>query len=256
MRTIIVGDVHGCLEELKELLDLVRLCEDDHLIFIGDLIDRGPQSAETVRFVSALAGRSSVQLIQGNHEEKFLRWLSHINSGSSAVQHMKGIEEFPDLAAGLGEKELAFLRSAWYAYPIPGSDWLCVHGGIPGTIRFNLKNGFRSGEHSVKDFPGLDLLNKTRYLSPDGKFVALGAEQPGWPYWAEVYDGRYGKVFFGHHPFLQPGPAVFPFASGIDTGCVYGGWLTACILEAEGGTRYLNVRAHRQYAERIRIEPT
>lgn len=250
-RTIVIGDVHGCLDELKELLDRAGRTDDDHLVFIGDLIDRGPYSAETVRFVAALAAQCSVQLIMGNHEEKFLRWLKHIDNGSPAAQQMKGVEEFPALSGQLGESELAFLKSAWWAYRIPGSEWLCVHGGIPGATRLNLQNNFRCEEHSTKDYPGLDLLNKTRYLSPEGKFVSLGAEQPGWPYWAEVYDGRFGKVFFGHQPFMQSEPAFFSHAAGIDTGCVYGGWLTACVMQADGQIRFLHVKARKKYAERL-----
>lgn len=75
MRNIIIGDVHGCLDELKELINKLELSSADHLFFIGDLIDKGPDSVGVVKYVYELSKLYSTVLILGNHEEKFLRFL-------------------------------------------------------------------------------------------------------------------------------------------------------------------------------------
>jgi hypothetical protein len=93
------------------------------------------------------------------------------------------------------------------------------------------------------------LLTKVRYLSPDGKFIALGEESPNDRFWAEKYDGAHGHVYFGHQPFIQSSPKQFPFATGIDTGCVYGGWLSAVEISTTGAT-YTSVPAKTKYVTR------
>jgi hypothetical protein len=80
-RTVVIGDVHGCLEELKELLAEIAAYDDgrglpkgrDRLIFVGDLVDRGPDPVGVVHFVQDLGAAC----VLGNHEEKHVRWAKH-----------------------------------------------------------------------------------------------------------------------------------------------------------------------------------
>ena len=78
MRHIVIGDIHVCLGELDELLSLLILQETESLYFIGDLIDRRPDSAGVLRRVRKLSDVYHVTLILGNHKEKFLRYLKNI----------------------------------------------------------------------------------------------------------------------------------------------------------------------------------
>jgi diadenosine tetraphosphatase ApaH/serine/threonine PP2A family protein phosphatase len=99
---------------------------------------------------------------------------------------------------------------------------------------------YRYGIHSPKEFKGLELLTLTRYLNPEGQFVSLGHETPQDLFWAESYDGRYGRIVFGHQPFPDdPAPRRFPHAIGIDTGCVQGGRLSALVFKEDGMIAYL-----------------
>ena len=230
MKTIIIGDVHGCLDELNQLLLELAPTEYDHLIFIGDLIDRGPDSAGVVERVVELSVRHRVSLILGNHEEKFLRYRRHLEEGKGGERQMLGTEVFPTLMERLQPIHFEFLEAAYYSLHLPEYRTLLVHGGIPGQVKFPLPATYRYGEHSPRDYPGLDLLTKTRFLDENGKFVALNAQQPHHNYWADTYDGRYGHVVFGHQPFMEAAPKEFPFATGVDTGCVYGGKLSALVL--------------------------
>ena len=233
-KTFIIGDVHGCIEELLELIEILAPADDDRIIFIGDLIDRGPDSLGVVRKVVHWSNRFNVQLVLGNHEEKFLRYVQHIKSASGLEREMKGIDEFPDLLSGLHDHELTFLQSAYHALHLPEWNTLLVHGGLWRNVDFPLPATYRFLDNHNSTKKRLTLLNKTRYLNPEGMFVALEQEKPGDSFWAEVYDGQWGHVFFGHQPFMQSEPKRFTHATGIDTGCVYGGWLSAVEIKDEG----------------------
>ena len=85
---------------------------------------------------------------------------------------------------------------------------------------------------SNKRRKAFERIMRTRYLDPaTGKMLELGKNKPGDPFWAEVYDGRFGHVVFGHEPLY--GVTFFPYATGIDTSAVYGGLLTALVYEDE-----------------------
>src|SRR5262250_33966 len=70
MRTLIIGDIHGCYDELRDLFDAVALVADDRVVSVGDLVDRGPQPGEVVRWFRERAG---AVVIMGNHERKHVR---------------------------------------------------------------------------------------------------------------------------------------------------------------------------------------
>ena len=70
MRTVVVGDVHGCFDELVELLDVVRLRADDLLVSVGDIVDRGPAPGAVVRLFRE---RPNSVVVMGNHERKHVR---------------------------------------------------------------------------------------------------------------------------------------------------------------------------------------
>lgn len=73
-RLVVIGDVHGCIEELEALLARVRLVASDRVVFLGDLVDRGPESAAVVRLARTVcAARLGSTCLLGNHEMKLLR---------------------------------------------------------------------------------------------------------------------------------------------------------------------------------------
>ncbi len=246
-RTFIIGDVHGCIDELQELMQQLAPSANDHIIFIGDLIDRGPDSLGVVREVVRWSNRFNVQLVLGNHEEKFLRYVHHIKAASGLETEMKGIDEFPNLLSGLNDDELTFLQRAYHALHLPDWNTLLVHGGVWRNVDFPLPATYRFLDNHNFDKKRLALLNKTRYLNPEGMFVSLGEEKASDSFWAEVYEGQWGHVFFGHQSFLQVEPKRFTHATGIDTGCVYGGWLSAVEINGEG-VSYTSVPARKSYS--------
>jgi len=192
MRHIIIGDIHGCIDELKLLIQKLELQQDDHLYFIGDLIDRGPDSPGVVKYARTLSEKYQVVLILGNHEEKFLRYLHNKAHDFYAMKNMKGIEEFDKLILQLDEADIKFLSSAYINYNISSQNICLVHGGIPGNNKINLSINHQFSHEILKSKKGFELILKTRYLDESGNFISLGQENEKSVFWADRYDGKYG----------------------------------------------------------------
>lgn len=137
-RLILVGDVHGCLKELRQLMERIEPAVEDRIIFIGDLIDKGPDSIGVVRFAVELAKTHRVELILGNHEEKFLRYVRHCREGDGKELQMQGTESYPVLMESLTKEELHWLEGAYYSLHLPEQNLLLVHAGIPCQVHFAL----------------------------------------------------------------------------------------------------------------------
>jgi hypothetical protein len=134
------------------------------------------------------------------------------------------------LLSGLSKEGLDLIRSACYSIYLREENITLLHGGIFPLPKFPFPETYCYETHNPKELKGLDMITKIRYLSPEGKFVGLNEETETDRYWAETYDGSFGHIYFGHQPFLQDSPKEFPFATCLDTGCVFGGWLSAVQL--------------------------
>jgi serine/threonine protein phosphatase 1 len=129
-KTYIIGDVHGCIDKFQELIQHLAPASDDQLIFSGDLIDRGPNSPAVVRQVVQWSKQINVNLILGNHEEKFLLYVQHIKDENGFENQMKRTDEFPQLLNSLCDNELHFLGQAYHSLHIPEINTLLIHGGV------------------------------------------------------------------------------------------------------------------------------
>ena len=230
-RHIIIGDVHGCNRELQALINQLKLSIHDNLYFIGDLIDKGPDSIGVIQTVYKLSRKYKVKLILGNHEEKFLRFLKNKESNVNALQAMKNTEVFEQLDNLASKDEIDMLKNAYFYYKLPEHNYLLVHAGLPNDISLSLTDFPKYGKHFEKPFKKLRLLTMTRNLNKLGKFLSLGEESEGKYFWAEKYDGKYGTIVYGHEAYIGEGIKKYNNAIGIDTGCVYGGALTALVIE-------------------------
>jgi serine/threonine protein phosphatase 1 len=209
-RTVVVGDIHGCYEELLDLMDRVGLAAGDHVISVGDLVTKGPGNAAVIDFFRAEKNRRA---IIGNHERVLLQKYLGIDVKLES-HHAQAIADF---GARLGE----YMK--WVAALPPYidlGDYLVVHAG--------LRPGRSLVEQEITD------LTEIRQIVIEDK------ETP----WFDVYDGDQ-TVIFGHWVFNEP--VVRENAIGIDTGCVYGGRLTACVLPER---HLVSVPARRAYARK------
>lgn len=242
-RTIVIGDVHGCLEELEELLALTAPGPGDRLVFLGDLLDRGPDPVGVLRRVRGLGA----ECVLGNHEEKHLRFAAHEARRREDPRYRNPMRAFdPKRAAEharLGHDDLLWLASLprWIAL---GGGWVAVHGGlVPGV--------------PLAAQPP-DWALKLRYVDAAGRPVPRDAGDAGLPgvrRWAEAWAGP-SSVVYGHFPHElgeprrdEPRPGVL--CMGIDTGCVYGGALTALVLP---GPEIVQVRSRQRLARAAESE--
>jgi hypothetical protein len=232
-RTFVIGDVHGCLYELQQLWAQLPLTPDSEIIFLGDLIDKGPDSDGVLAFVRARQREYRVVIVVGNHELKALR----------RVARGLAVEFTPQA------DNLALLQSALPYYPFWAG--LAVHAGVfPAFLRqYPVLPDLAHAEHWPPRLrERLKRLTFCRFVNPHGQTVVLGQEQPEDRFWAEVYTGHFGQIFFGHQPWLN-GVRLFPHAVGLDTGCVYGGTLSAACLEPNQPLRFFQVPAAQRWAE-------
>jgi len=190
-RTLFIGDVHGCLDELRALIRKAALTPADRVVLLGDLVAKGPDSVGVVQFVRE-HGYASVM---GNHEAHVLRaW-----DGEHAA-----------IKEALGEDGRAWLAARPLFLRIEPLDVIAVHAGVVPGIPLEQQER----EH----------LLTMRSIRPDG----TGSKRPreGTP-WAQHWKGP-GHVIFGHDAIR--GLQRLPMATGLDTGCAYGRELTGLLL--------------------------
>ncbi|SED90658.1 polynucleotide 3'-phosphatase /polynucleotide 5'-hydroxyl-kinase /polynucleotide 2',3'-cyclic phosphate phosphodiesterase [Streptomyces sp. 2231.1] len=207
----IVGDIHGCAFELESLLTKLGYVDGVHpegrtAVFVGDLVDRGPDTPGVLRRVMSMVKSGDALCVPGNHENKYGRHLK-----GRKVQHTHGLAE--TVAQMEGESEefkaevRAFLDGLVSHYVLDGGRLVVCHAGLPekyhgrtsGRVRSHALYGETTGETDEFGLP-------VRYP------------------WAEDYRGR-AAVVYGHTPV--PEATWLNNTICLDTGAVFGGKLTA-----------------------------
>ncbi|MFF4887857.1 polynucleotide kinase-phosphatase [Streptomyces nigra] len=207
----IIGDVHGCASELEALLGKLGYVDGVHpegrtAVFVGDLVDRGPDSPGVLRRVMAMVKSGDALCVPGNHENKYGRHLK-----GRKVQHTHGLAETIEQMEGESEEFRAevreFIDGLVSHYVLDGGRLVVCHAGLPekyhgrtsGRVRSHALYGDTTGETDEFGLP-------VRYP------------------WAEDYRGR-AAVVYGHTPV--PEATWLNNTICLDTGAVFGGKLTA-----------------------------
>jgi diadenosine tetraphosphatase ApaH/serine/threonine PP2A family protein phosphatase len=155
--------------------------------------------------------------------------------------------------ADLDEADLVFLRSAVLFDRDRDRQLLFVHGGLYPRY-FEVygrlpEDAALISQLDKKHRERLSRLTMIRHVDIKGQMVALGQETTKTRFWAETYDGREGLTCFGHAPALGR-PRVFAHAIGLDTGCAFGGSLTAAVFRGgRGSYEFVSISARRKYAD-------
>ncbi len=212
-RVFVIGDVHGCYDELQALLDIAPLTADDQIVHIGDLVDRGPNPAAVVDFFRETPNATS---LLGNRDDK------HIRSHDGEIDY----SEVRNITRAQFEDPVRYAAAVDYMRTLPlyieTDDAVLVHGyyepGLPPAAqRRDVLLGHDSGADRLP------------------------------PRWYAYYDGEKPLVF-GHrdYPFLHYKRQAY----AIDTRCVYGGTLTGLLLP--DFVTY-SVPARRDYWQDVRV---
>lgn len=238
----LIGDIHGCYEELLALLTRLGYAPDTtavwrhpsgrRLVFLGDLVDRGPKVVETAKLMMNAVEAGAAFCVPGNHDDKLLRAL---RGRKVTIAH--GLDKSLEQIAALPEEE----REAFMARFISFADglvshlWLdsgnlvAAHAGMKETMQ-----GRASGR--VRDF--------ALYGETTGETDEFGL--PVRYNWAGEYRGH-ASVVYGHTPV--PAPQWLNNTINLDTGCVFGGALTALRWPEK---ELVSVPAYATYAEPVR----
>jgi bis(5'-nucleosyl)-tetraphosphatase (symmetrical) len=251
MATYAIGDIQGCFDELKALLQACGYRKNDRLWFVGDLVNRGPKSLEVLRFVRDLGDRAVVVL--GNHD-------LHLVTQHEGFERKRKDDTFADVLEAKDADELVdWLRTRpmmhfaeGYAMLHAGllPQWsveqaLALGGEVNAALRAPdyrefLKNMYGSRPEAWSDsLRGWDRLRvivnamtRMRFCTRKGKmeFHAKGAKPPpGYLPWYETRPAKETPIVFGH--WSQLGLRLDARASCLDSGCVWGGSLSALRLE-------------------------
>ncbi|MEU8526188.1 polynucleotide kinase-phosphatase [Streptomyces sp. NPDC048629] len=207
----IVGDIHGCRSELETLLAKLGYVDGHHpegrtAVFVGDLVDRGPDSPGVLRRVMSMVAAGDALCVPGNHENKLGRWLKGRN-----VQETHGLAETIEQLGRESEEFRAevgtFIDGLVSHYVLDEGRLVVCHAGLPekyhgrtsGRVRSHALYGDTTGETDEFGLP-------VRYP------------------WAEEYRGR-ATVVYGHTPV--PDTSWINNTICLDTGAVFGGKMTA-----------------------------
>jgi hypothetical protein len=216
-RTIVVGDLHGCVDELRDLLRKCGYAPGDRLVSVGDIVAKGPDSQAVVQLLREEGGLG----VLGNHDAHALK--AHEEGASSKPERQQLLRTLTGPDWAYLEALPLYLRLG--REKAHGPETAVVHAGaVPGKA---LEEQDR------------ELLLTIRSIRDDG---TPSKKIEGTP-WAALWKGP-ERIVFGHDAVR--GLQEQPMATGLDTGCVYGGKLTALVLPER---KLVAVNARRAYVE-------
>lgn len=210
MRTIFVGDIHGCATEFAELLVALD-CRPghDHLLLTGDAFSRGPDPLQVWAQIQAY----HAAMVMGNHEARLLRQLQALRAGQSPKVKWPDQQYTLDQLAPVAEVVCDWLEDL--PLFIETVDFVLVHAGI--NPERGLADTSRDEFLAIRTWPHKAGVAGPRwhdYYSPGNKLMIFGHDAPG------------GLV-------VKRRPDRSPYLLGLDTGCIYGRQLSGYILEED-----------------------
>jgi len=216
-RLIIIGDIHGCYDELVQLLDKTNYDkENDILISVGDLVAKGPNTSDVIDFFMT----HNSYVVMGNHEWAVLRWLEQTNTYG-----LKQKSQHQSLSKTLRKDQLEYLKNLPHIIHIPFYNLIIAHAGVDPS-------------KEIKDNNSYDTMH-IRNILKDGTTTELTTS--GYK-WITNWNGP-EYIIFGHDAKVQIQESEY--ALGIDTACVYGERLSCVIypnkeiISVESNMRYV-----------------
>ena len=254
--TYFIGDIQGCADQLRELIEVIeRTSSNNYYLFAGDLVNRGPKSLDTLRLIRTLQQTGRAESVLGNHDLHLLAVANGIRQ-PHRTDTLEAILDAPDrdeLLHWLRQRPMAIFKNdhllvhagvfpSWSAEQtmslahevetmLKGADWLdflrTMYGNTPDAWRDSLQ-----GNDRLRCI--INALTRMRFCSADGRMdfetkEGVGSTLPGYAAWFDLPRATSAcTMVFGHWSTL--GLILRPNLISLDTGCVWGGKLTAVAM--------------------------
>ncbi len=215
MRTLVIGDIHGGLRGLEQVLERVKPSEKDKFIFLGDYVDGWSENAETISFLISFAEKHTCIFLRGNHDEllyNYLKgkemapmWLNH--GGKSSIKSYEKLSEIET------DEHIRFLESL-ENFHVDTQNRCFLHAGFT-----NLKGP------AFEYFPNTVYWDRTLWEMACGLDKNISKTDPRYP--KRLL--HFKEIYIGHTPVFRIGkdePANFANVWNVDTGAAFKGRLS------------------------------
>lgn len=222
MRTLVIGDIHGGLRALHQVLERAKVTKEDQLIFLGDYVDGWSQSPQVLDFLIELNLKQNCIFIRGNHDDLLLSWLNENKDNETWYKHggEATVLAYATVKNDIKEKHIAFIKSL-VDYHLDEKNRLFIHAGFTNMngINFEYSTEFFYWDRTLWETAlALDKRLKTNDL---------------------LYPKRltlYQEIYIGHTPVTRIGktiPIQMANVWNIDTGAAFMGPLTIMDVETK-----------------------
>lgn len=241
-RIAVIGDIHGCIEELVELHRHLQWFSLDEIWSLGDIVDRGPDSGACVSFLM----ENNIRAVSGNHD---ISIVNHYKKYKSSKILPNMLEKQKTLSQ-LNDAHYEWLKSLPFIAIDDKLGLILVHAGVWPKIPIYMQPENVCRAQMIHP----NNMGKVRWWGADSVLHTSGKTEEenrreGFERWYRLYDYE-EDVVFGHSTFSQPFVFQSPHGGkciGIDTGSSFGGSLTACVYDSNKNFCFVSVKNKRVY---------
>ncbi|RKS94928.1 serine/threonine protein phosphatase 1 [Flavobacterium limicola] len=215
MRTLVIGDIHGGLRALHQIMERAKVTKNDTLIFLGDYVDGWSQSPQVLDFIIYLKTKQNCICIRGNHDDLLLEWLDESKDNLLWYKHggEATVLAYESVSTETKQKHIEFLKSLDNFY-LDEQRRLFVHAG------FTNMNGV-----DFEYFPGLFYWDRTLWETALALDTTMKSNHPFYPKRFTLYN----EIYIGHTPVTrisETTPVQKANVWNVDTGAAFKGPLT------------------------------
>jgi len=220
-RTLVIGDIHGGLRALRQVLERAEVTQSDRLVFLGDYVDAWSESPQTLDFLIDFSQRQNCIFIRGNHDELLLHWL---RGNDNELWHQHGglstMASYESISHDAREKHVHFLESL-HDYWLDNQQRLFIHAGF-------------TNQHGVghEHYPRLFYWDRTLWETAASMDQRLTPHDRNYP----RRFLHYREIFIGHTPVTKIGeevPVRRATVWNLDTGAGFAGKLSIMDVESK-----------------------
>lgn len=236
MRTLVIGDIHGGLRALKEVLNKASVTKEDTLIFLGDYVDGWSESAETVAYLMALDKKMNCVFIRGNHDELLYNYLKHGQDLETWLIHggEASKKSYKKLSRKEKKQHISFFESLEFYY-VDQKNRLFIHGGF---------SSHRGPKYEY--YPHMVTWDRSLWEMACAMDSKLTPEDLYYPNRLKLFH----EIYIGHTPVTRIGeetPTRFANVWNLDTGAAFKGALS--IMDIDTKQVWQSTPVHQLYPD-------